>query len=504
MFKTLHPLPANSSRHLSVLLELPYTSREAKALLSVYVLHRWNPSSLQSSIGTRCGLFYLPRRHRRPARCNIGKSQTNSTRPCPYPGQLSAFNTRSSGGEHLFVRTHVAAYFICLLVSDLFQGLPFFQPEPQPTEFRSYRFTLNATWVRESMVYVGDTCTAQGVLKQISDVSIAFWTLVIAIHTFCLLVLELHLRQFVLWVTLIAGWCSIATIVVAGPAALDPAIRGPFYGISGYWCWISPGYESERVTLDYMFMFISAIVSFVLYTLIFLRLRGNLYFNQWRPSFRWKSIARVGNWRATDSDNQAAVIAKHMILYPIAYTVVFLPVAVTRLSAFSGHIVSLEITIFSSTLYLLSGTVNVVLFASARNILPPSSMVIKKWTISLPRMLQPGPRDSTGIDPYYIESENSYHRTQPMTMPQISPLWIQQEPSPPLGERDLATRGPEDIEIPHGYTTQSTPGSSDYYEDEILNTYEDVDLGSDDSMVLAPISDPVLGASTLQINVPSF
>ncbi len=84
----------------------------------------------------------------------------------------------------------------------------------------------------------------QGVLKQISDVSIAFWTLVcnlsyqrtandigpqvIAIHTFCLLVLQLHLRQFVLWVTLIAGWCSIATIVVAGPAALDPAIRGPF------------------------------------------------------------------------------------------------------------------------------------------------------------------------------------------------------------------------------------------------------------------------------------
>ncbi|KAF8909866.1 hypothetical protein CPB85DRAFT_708295 [Mucidula mucida] len=170
----------------------------------------------------------------------------------------------------------------------------------------------------------------------------------------------------------------------------------------------------------------------------------------------------------------------------------------------------------SATLYLLSGTVNVVLFASARNILPPRSMVIKKWTISLPRMLQPGPRDSTGIDPYYVESESSYHRTptdekyldrgstldvpgwpgNSGSVPQISPLWIQQERAsyaePPVGERDLTTRGPDDIEIPHGHAIQSTP--SDYYEDEILNTYEDVDLGSDDSMVLAPISDPSSGS----------
>ncbi|KAF8909865.1 hypothetical protein CPB85DRAFT_707975 [Mucidula mucida] len=180
MFKTLHPLSANSSRHLSILLELPYTSREGQGVTVLVVV---SSISLIAVVGLLVAI------------------------------SLSAFNTRSSGGEHLFVRTHVAAYFICLLVSDLFQAIG---------------SLMNATWVRESMVYVGDTCTAQGVLKQISDVSIAFWTLVIAIHTFCLLVLQLHLRQFVLWVTLIAGWCSIATIVVTGPAALDPAIRGPF------------------------------------------------------------------------------------------------------------------------------------------------------------------------------------------------------------------------------------------------------------------------------------
>jgi hypothetical protein len=51
---------------------------------------------------------------------------------------------------------------------------------------------------------------------------------VIAIHTFCLLVLELKLRKFVLWTTLISGWSGIAALVIAGPAALDTNRRGPF------------------------------------------------------------------------------------------------------------------------------------------------------------------------------------------------------------------------------------------------------------------------------------
>jgi hypothetical protein len=37
--------------------------------------------------------------------------------------QFSAFNTRTSLDEHLFVRTHVAAYFISLLLCDLLQSM---------------------------------------------------------------------------------------------------------------------------------------------------------------------------------------------------------------------------------------------------------------------------------------------------------------------------------------------------------------------------------------------
>lgn len=88
---------------------------------------------------------------------------------------------------------------------------------------------------------------------------------VIAAHTFCLLVLEIKLRQFVLWTTLIAGWSFICAVVVGNPAILDTDKRGPFRtrvvikmhycslislldGISGYWCWITDGYKVERIT----------------------------------------------------------------------------------------------------------------------------------------------------------------------------------------------------------------------------------------------------------------
>lgn len=166
--------------------------------------------------------------------------------------------------------------------------------------------------------------------------------------------------------------------------------------------------------------------------------------------------------------------------------------------------------LISATLYLLSGTVNVILFASARNMLPTQSMVVKKWSISLPRMLQSTSRDATDIDPYYVESQSSYHRTptedkfpetgtglgvaqlprHSFSVPQISPMWIPGEGQASYVVPDPASSRPH---ITPRDTLQSTYTDSDY-EDRILNTYEDVDLGSADSVILPPTSDPSSGS----------
>jgi len=299
---------------------------------------------------------------------------------------LSAFNTRSSlDKQHLFIRTHVAAYFISLLLSDLIQAIG---------------SILSARWTHDMAVVVGDFCTLQGVLKQTADVATAFWTLVIAIHTFCLLFLELKPGRFVLYATLIAGWSGIAAIVIAGPAALNTARHGPFYGISGYWCWISPPYTTAHVTLDYMFMFMAALFSFVLYTLIFLRLRGNVVVTGWRVSFRRSGITA---WRGKQFENQALAIAKQMLLYPVAYTIIILPIAAARFSSFAGNDVPFAATIFCDTVFLLSGVVNVTLFTTTRRMLPPDSFRIPKWSISRPRPV-PEYTVETGPDSYYQSS----------------------------------------------------------------------------------------------------
>lgn len=62
-------------------------------------------------------------------------------------------------------------------------------------------------------------------------------------------------------------------------------------------------------------MFLAAFVSFILYILIFLRLRGNVVRNGWRIRFRRTSEAGTANWRGRKfADDQAMRIARQMLL----------------------------------------------------------------------------------------------------------------------------------------------------------------------------------------------
>jgi len=225
-------------------------------------------------------------------------------------------------------------------------------------------------------VHVGAFCTSQAVIKHIADVGVAIWTLAIAFHTFSLLFFGVKISRWASLTALIGANAVIILLVCLGPIVLDSKARGPFYGISGYWCWIADEYETERITMDYMIMFLSAILSFILYTLVFLRMRGNLVVNGLHVRFRF---AKNEDWRGRlFAQNYALKIAKQMLLYPVAYTVVILPITVTRFCEWSGRSVPFAATIFSDAVFLLSGMVNVGLFCATRRILPARS-VIPGW-----------------------------------------------------------------------------------------------------------------------------
>jgi hypothetical protein len=60
-------------------------------------------------------------------------------------------------------------------------------------------------------------------------------------------------------------------------------------------------------------MFVSATFTFILYTLVFLRMRGNIVVNGWYMRFR---LNKDGDWRGRDfAGDSALAVARQMLLY---------------------------------------------------------------------------------------------------------------------------------------------------------------------------------------------
>jgi len=301
---------------------------------------------------------------------------------------LSTFNSRKSLNRHIIVHNQMTVYFISLLLCNLLQAVG---------------SIMSARWINMMRVEAGSFCVAQGVLRQAADVGSALWTMVIAIHSFYILFMEWRLSRLVLWINLFIGWAIIVAFIIAGPVTLDQMHR---VGISGYWCWISEEYTTERISLDYLMMFVSSAVNFVLYLLVFLRLKGNEAVNKWRRGLVGAKATATDREREYE-DDQLLAIGRHMLLYPIAFTIMFIPVAIARFSAWSGHSIPLAFTVFSSSLFLLSGIVNVVLFITARPVLLRQSSeretVIDPTVITAPPTAIPwcSSSNGSGPDPYY-------------------------------------------------------------------------------------------------------
>lgn len=393
---------------------------------------------------------------------------------------ISAFNTRMVKDPNMFVRTHVVFYFISLLLSDMLQAIG---------------SIMNSAWVTEQAVIYDSLCTAQGVIKQTADVGIALWSLVIATRTFLVLFLRVPHKRYTMWITLIANWSLLGAIVIAGPATASDKL-GPFYGISGIWCWISPNYSTKRIALDYMVMFISALLAFILYLLVFLKMRGIV-----RAQAHSTSVASAGRERNEKYEHK---LARQMLLYPVAYTILILPIACCRFSAWTGHEVPFGVTIFSDFIYLMSGLVHVVLFASTRRILPPRSM-IPKFLISNPQALLTSTALPDGeFDSYYndAESERSWYAVEkknggvieapdarnPFADPVLPPIdeaVIRRVRSPDSSERS----SPRPLSpVPGDYNAgpRAVPLSLKTQKGQLELSREEADLGNESAAQISP------------------
>ena len=113
---------------------------------------------------------------------------------------------------------------------------------------------MNARWAHEDIVYNGNYCAAQGALKNAANNGTALWSFMIALHVFNLLFLRWQTTRAGMAATLIGGWSAIGMIVLLGPSVFEKPDRGPYFGVSGYWCWITDEYPAEQTYMEYFFV----------------------------------------------------------------------------------------------------------------------------------------------------------------------------------------------------------------------------------------------------------
>ncbi|KAH9968197.1 hypothetical protein BC827DRAFT_1152477 [Russula dissimulans] len=282
---------------------------------------------------------------------------------------------------------HIPAVFGSLIASNLLQAIG---------------TIINTRWVLLGGVEPGSLCSFQGGIKQAGNVGTAVWSFTLALLAFCLLFLRARVSTRLVWSMIAVGWSLIAFVVAIGPLALRTKALGPYFGPSGFWCWISESYPDEQVCLEYMFEWMSAFFSFALYVTVLLRVRGNLSrdtMGKW--SLRW--VPSSESWQlgfARDYlDSSTFKMAANIVWYPVIYTVLIVPISIARFASYAGAPVPDEFIFLADLIYALGGFTNLVLFLGTRRHIPDPSTIPDP---SMPRLRLDKASRAGGITPFTL------------------------------------------------------------------------------------------------------
>ncbi|EZF71485.1 hypothetical protein H105_06440 [Trichophyton soudanense CBS 452.61] len=181
----------------------------------------------------------------------------------------------------------------------------------------------------------------------------------IAIHTFITVVLgrKLKYRTFVCCVVVIwmfALFLTVLPIIMEGKHA---------YVNSGAWCWITANREDLRLGTHYIWVFISQFGSVTIYIILFFYLRHKV------------AISASLTQRSQDKLSRLRRVVRLMILYPIAYIFLSLPIAASRMATAAGAKPSFTYYIISAMIMSASGLVHTVIYAVTRRALILNSEV---------------------------------------------------------------------------------------------------------------------------------
>ncbi|KAL4774257.1 G protein-coupled glucose receptor regulating Gpa2-domain-containing protein [Aspergillus nidulans var. acristatus] len=216
---------------------------------------------------------------------------------------------------------------------------------------QSLAFLICAKWYADNKISADTAaCFLQGFWLQVGDPASGIFVLAIAFHTFYLVALgkKLSYRAFV---SIVVGlWVFVAVLVIIPLAAHGRHVFTP----SGAWCWIDESYEPIRLGTHYFWIFFAEFGTVSLYAILWFQLRRRIKQSAILGSSHIESLRRLRR------------VVGYMIIYPIAYIILSLPLAAGRMATARGDTPSVVYFCVSGALITSSGLVDVLLYTLTR------------------------------------------------------------------------------------------------------------------------------------------
>ncbi|KAI0266781.1 hypothetical protein BC834DRAFT_112963 [Gloeopeniophorella convolvens] len=239
---------------------------------------------------------------------------------------------------------------------------------------------LDVRWAHGGIVRTGSYCTAQGVIQQIGELGVALITIILTVHTFVAAIWRVGLRACRFAFAIV----GLAWVFVALWVGIGPSIHKHYEAPTPYWCWISSQFSGQRLAGEYIWIWFALFSSLVMYILLYFWTEGRLSVDEdkWYKFYTHKPEQRLAY-----SQRRAAL---GMLAYPLAYSVVVLPVSVARWLLFNHQAVPSAVTFLAVSIFNLSGAINVLLLVIIRPrlllFIPPGSSVKTEANISQPAL----------------------------------------------------------------------------------------------------------------------
>ncbi|KAF4762270.1 hypothetical protein HAV15_007850 [Penicillium sp. str.  len=223
-----------------------------------------------------------------------------------------------------------------LAIADLIQGLG---------------FIVSLRWIATNSIHASDaSCFMQGIWLQAGNPMSGVFVFAISVFTFLHIVLDFQLghRKFV--GVIVGLWIFGVLMVVIPIAAFGRYVWFP----SVAWCWITTQHPALRLWTHYFWIFAAQFLTLLLHAIMFIYLKRRI-----------ADCVTLGGSN-TDSLCRLKRVNSYMVLYPVVYITLTLPLAVGRMASTAGHTPSATYFCVAGSMMALSGLCDTILYTLTR------------------------------------------------------------------------------------------------------------------------------------------